>query len=96
MLLHLDIKEPGLEKDIGDLLEAADLWDHVVSINDYNSADLLKSPKFHRLVYKAPGLGNRLDMDPETVRQALAKPGSMIMVDDPGSPPVNSNAKFRA
>ncbi len=84
MLLHLDIKEPGLEQDIARLLDAGDLWDHVVSINDYNSAGLRRNPKFKPLGYKAPGLQEgRLDMDPQKVREALARPGNMIMVDDP-------------
>lgn len=84
MLLHLDIKEPGLEQDIARLLDAADIWDHVVAINDYNSAQLRKNPKFKPLSYKAPGLDEgRLDMDPAKVKAALAKPGNMIMVDDP-------------
>ena len=33
MLLHLDVKEPGLKGDIAKLLDAADVWDHVVAIN---------------------------------------------------------------
>lgn len=84
MLLHLDIKEPGLEADIARLLEAADLWDHVVEVNDYNAAGLRKHPRLKRLAYKASGLQEgRLDMDPDKVSEALGKPGNMIMVDDP-------------
>lgn len=84
MLLHLDIKEPGLEEDIAGLLDAADLWDHVVEVNEYNSVELRKNPKLMRLAYKAFGLQERrLDMDPDKVREALAKAGNMIMVDDP-------------
>ncbi len=84
MLLHLDIKEPGLQEQIAELLDAADIWDQVVSINDYNSAELRKNPKYRPLAYKVPGMyDGRLDMDPSAVRAALAKPGNMIMVDDP-------------
>jgi Glycerophosphoryl diester phosphodiesterase family len=84
MLLHLDIKEPGLQEQIAKLLDAGDMWDQVVSINNYNSAALRRNPKFKPLAYKAPGLDDgRLDMDPAAVRAALAKPGNMIMVDDP-------------
>ncbi len=43
-----------------------------------------QNPKFKALAYKTFGLGEgRLDMDPSQVRKALAKPGNMIMVDDP-------------
>jgi glycerophosphoryl diester phosphodiesterase len=84
MLLHLDVKEPGLEDDIARQLDDADMWDHVVSINTYNTARLRQHPKFKPLAYKGPGLSEkRLDMDPDAVRAQLARPGQMIMVDDP-------------
>ena len=84
MLLHLDIKEPGLEQDIARLLDAADAWDQVVAVNEYNAAELRKNPKLKLLTYKVSGLDEgRLDMDPDQVKGALAKPGNMIMVDDP-------------
>jgi hypothetical protein len=84
MLLHLDVKEPGLEEDIAKLLEAADVWDHIVEINQWNATALRKSPKAHRLAYKAFGWQEgRMDVNPGKVRDGLAKPGNMIMVDDP-------------
>ncbi len=84
MLLHLDVKEPGLEDDIARLLEEADAWEHVVSINTYNSSRLRQHPNFKPLAYKGPGLGDqRRDMDPAAVQAQLARPGQMIMVDDP-------------
>ncbi len=84
MLLHLDVKEPGLEEDIAKLLDAADMWDHVVEINVWNATALRKNPKAHRLAYKAFGWQEgRMDMNPERVREGLAKAGNMIMVDDP-------------
>ena len=84
MLLHLDVKEPGLEDDIAKLLDAADAWDHIVEINTWNATTLRKNPKAQRLAYKAFGWQEgRMDMNPEKVRGGLAKPGNMIMVDDP-------------
>jgi|GEM_PF-3368925 len=84
MLLHLDVKEPGLEDDIARQLEEADAWDHVVSINTYNTARLRQHPKLKLLKYKGPGLSEqRRDMDPVAVQAQLARPGQMIMVDDP-------------
>lgn len=53
MLLHLDVKEPGLEEDIARLLDAADVWDHIVEINEGNATALRKNPHAHRLAYKA-------------------------------------------
>lgn len=52
MLLHLDIKEPGLEEQITRMLEEADLWEQVVHINDYNSSVLRRDPRFTPLDYK--------------------------------------------
>lgn len=84
MLLHLDIKEPGLEDEIARMLDAADVWDHVVEINTANAAALRNNPKARRLTYKAFGWQEgRMDLNPDRVRTGLAKPGAMIMVDDP-------------
>lgn len=84
MLLHLDLKEPGLADDVARWLDAADCWDHVVSINASNAGRLLTDARFHPLRYKVPGLyDGRQDMDPEAVTAALRQPGEMILVDDP-------------
>jgi hypothetical protein len=84
MLLHLDLKEPELQQDVANVLEAEDLWDHVVSINRANADELRQDPRYRPLRYKAPGLyPRRLDLDPDALRAALEKPGEMILVDDP-------------
>jgi len=84
MLLHLDVKEPGLEPDIARLLDAADAWDHVVEINPGNAAELRQNEKAHCMAYKAFGWqSGRMDLDPELVRDGLALPGELLMVDDP-------------
>ncbi|MCZ7640767.1 MAG: glycerophosphodiester phosphodiesterase family protein [Verrucomicrobia bacterium] len=85
MLLHLDLKEPGLESEIARWLEAADCWDHVVAVNTPNATALRADPRLRPLLrYKAPGLyEGRLDLDPEAVQAALNQPGDMILVDDP-------------
>ncbi len=84
MLLHLDVKEPNLDDELASLLESADAWDHVVAVNTQNAAKLAQHPKLKLLRYKGPGLyENRRDVDPESVNAQLARPGEMIMVDDP-------------
>ncbi len=84
MLLHLDIKEAGLEERVAQMLDEAGAWDLVVYINDYNSARLRANPRYSPLTYKGPGLyDRRMDMDPDAVRRQLALPGQLIMVDDP-------------
>ena len=72
MLLHLDVKEPGLEDDIARQFDDADAWDHVVSINTYNTARLRTHPKLKLLAYKGPGLSEaRRDMEPDAVQAQL-------------------------
>jgi glycerophosphoryl diester phosphodiesterase len=84
MLLHLDIKRPGLEADISRMLDEADAWDHVVAVNTSTAPALARDPRVKLLAYKGPGLyDGRKDLDPEAVRAQLARPGQMIMVDDP-------------
>jgi len=83
MLLHLDIKEPGLEADIAALLDQADAWDHIVSVNLYNATNILQNPKLNLLKYKTGLFEGRRDMDPAAVHAALPAPGEMIIVDDP-------------
>jgi hypothetical protein len=43
MLLHLDVKEPGLQEAIARMFDQADMWDHVVEVNGGN-ADRLRPP----------------------------------------------------
>jgi Glycerophosphoryl diester phosphodiesterase family len=83
MLLHLDIKEPGLESDIAQFLEAADVWDHIVALNTENGPHLLKHPNVKLLAYKKGLYEKRLDVDPRAVKEALTRPGQMVIVDDP-------------
>lgn len=83
MLLHLDLKEPGLEAEVAQWLDAADAWDHVVQINESNAAGLRKSPRVKLLPYSVPGLyEGRQDWDQSAVAQAVGASG-MILVDDP-------------
>ncbi|MFN3650228.1 MAG: glycerophosphodiester phosphodiesterase family protein [Armatimonadota bacterium] len=84
MLLHLDVKEPGLDAEIARMLDQARAWEHVVGVNVATAPDLARDPRVKPLAYKGPGLfEGRRDLDPEAVRAQLARPGAMVMVDDP-------------
>jgi hypothetical protein len=84
MLLHLDLKEPGLEPGVARLLDVTDTWDHVVSVNRSNATNLLQHPKLRLLEYKGPGLyDGRKDVDPASIEAILTQPGQMLLVDDP-------------
>jgi len=84
MLLHLDVKEPELDGQIGVMLDGADMWDHVTAVNSTTAPTLAKDPRVKPLRFKGPGIyADRKDVDPEAVRAQLAQPGQAIMVDDP-------------
>jgi glycerophosphoryl diester phosphodiesterase len=84
MLLYLDVKDTGLDEPIARMLTEADAWDHVVGLNRTTAPGLAKDPRVKLLSFKGPGLyEQRKDVDPESVRAQLARPGQMVMVDDP-------------
>lgn len=76
MLLHLDIKEPGLDAAIAALLDASDTWDHIVHINVYNSQALRASPQLRLLGYK--GWDHEAGQTAASRRAFLAKPAPMV------------------
>ena len=83
MLLHLDVKLPGLDEDIARILEEADMWDHVVAINTETLPKLLKDPRLKLLRYKGAAYEARRDLDPAAVREVLAQPGQLLILEDP-------------
>jgi hypothetical protein len=83
-LIHLDIKRPGLDQAIADLLTRMDLWDHVAYCNEDNAGVILQDPRLRLLRYKGPGLyADHSDVIPGAVAAALKKPGDGVIVDDP-------------
>ena len=85
LLLHLDIKQSGLDQQVGELLAAADLWPHVVYINRSTGGSLLTHSDYRPLGWKARAAlyENRRDLDPADVQATLNRPGEMVIVDDP-------------
>src|SRR5262249_12327755 len=83
ILLHLDVKEPGLDDEVARMLEAADMWDHVVALNLGTLPKLKTNPKIKLLRYKGGIYESRLDLDPEAVKSALGKPGQLLILEDP-------------
>lgn len=83
-LMHLDIKQPGLDQAIADLLTKMDMWDQVAYCNAYNSDVILRDARLKVRRYKAPGLyGDRSEVFPDAIATALKKPGDGVIVDDP-------------
>lgn len=83
-LMHLDIKRPGLDEAIADLLSRLDMWDHVAYCNEDNAAAILRDPRLKLRRYKAPGLyADHSDVFPDVIAAALRNPGDGLIVDDP-------------
>jgi Glycerophosphoryl diester phosphodiesterase family len=83
-LIHLDIKRPGLDTAIAELLTRMDLWDQVAYCNTQNGAVILRDPRLRLRRYKAPGLySDRSEVFPNAIAAALKKPGDGLIVDDP-------------
>lgn len=82
-LLHLDIKEPGLQADITRMLDAADVWDHVVEINNYNSDQIRSDPRVKRIPYRG---WVPVAVQPAALRAFLdeaRRDGKMVICEDP-------------
>jgi hypothetical protein len=83
-LMHLDIKRPGLDKAIAELLTRMDLWDHVAYCNPETGGVILRDPRLRLRRYKAPGLySDRAEVFPDAIAAALKRPGDGLIVDDP-------------
>lgn len=82
-LLHLDIKRPGFDRAIADLLERMDLWDHVAYCNQENGGVLLRDPRLQLRSYKAGLYLDHSEVFPDAIVTALKKPGNGVIVGDP-------------
>src|SRR5205809_462539 len=82
-LMHLDIKRPGLDKAIADLLTRMDVWDHVGYCNTETGGVILRDPRLKLRRYKAGLYSDRSEVFSDAVTAALKKPGDGVIVDDP-------------
>lgn len=83
MLIHLDVKEPGLQDEIMRMLDEADMWDHIVEVNGGNADRLRPHAKVRLLPYKGWWPEGKFADDPDAARDCLSKPGRMVFTKDP-------------
>lgn len=84
MLIHLDVKEPGLQDEIGRMLDEADMWDHIVEVNAGNAERLREHPKVKLIPYKGWFPDNVKRPGDPGVAEFLARDGGMVFVkNDP-------------
>ncbi|MBI1902630.1 MAG: glycerophosphodiester phosphodiesterase family protein [Planctomycetia bacterium] len=83
-LIHLDIKRPGLDRAIAELLTKMEMWDHVAYCNETNAGVIVQDSRLRLCRYKGPGLfEDRGDVDPGVIAEMLKRPGDGLIVDDP-------------
>jgi hypothetical protein len=83
-LMHLDIKVPGIDRAIAELLTRMDLWDHVAYCNEENGGVIVRDPRLKLCRYKAPSLyPDRSEVFPDAIAAARKKPGDGLLVEDP-------------
>ena len=82
-LMHLDIKRPGLDKAIAELLTKMDLWDHVGYCNTDHGGVILKDERYKPRRYKGGLYLDRGEVFPEAIAAVLKMPGDGVIVDDP-------------
>jgi len=82
-LMHLDIKRPGLDKAIAELLTKMDLWDHVGYCNTDHGGVILKDERYQPRRYKGGLYLDRGEVFPEAIAAVLKNPGDGVIVDDP-------------
>ena len=82
-LMHLDIKRPGLDKAIAELLTKMDLWDHVGYCNTDHGGVILKDERYMPRRYKGGLYLDRGEVFPDAIAAILKMPGDGVIVDDP-------------
>ena len=92
MVVHLDIKIPGMDHEMLAELRKADMLDQVAGFSDYNS-EAFKKANIAGMSWKGSLMGH--DTDPREASAVLKQPGNGLMMDDPraaltamGKPPV--------
>jgi hypothetical protein len=93
-LMHLDIKRPGLDQAIAELLTKMDLWDHVGYCNTDHGGVILKDERYKPRRYKGGLYLDRGEVFPDAIAAVLKKPGDGVIVDDPRGVAVALGRKF--
>jgi hypothetical protein len=82
-LMHLDIKRPGLDAAIADLLTRMDLWDHVAYCSTDTAGAIVRDPRYVPRRYKGGLYLDRGEVFPDAIAAVLKRPGDGVIVDDP-------------
>lgn len=82
-LIHLDIKVPGIDRQVHDLLVEMGLLENVVTVNEYNSEQVRADPRIEVLPSQGSLIHGNNDYDAKAVREHVARrPKGTLLVDD--------------
>ncbi len=82
-LIHLDIKVPGVDRQVHDLLATMNLFENVVTVNDYNSDQVRADSRIKVLPSQGSLIHGNNDYDAEAVHEHLKRrPQGTLLVDD--------------
>ena len=93
MLLHLDVKEPGLEDELIRLLDEADLWRHLVEVNAGNAERIRNHARVVLLRYKG-WLPQGTVPDWAAIERFMRQDGDMIFCKRDPALAVETRKKF--
>lgn len=82
-ILHLDVKQAGIDREVGAMLDRTNMWDHIAHCNDYNADVILHDRRYRPRQYKGELYESHGEVDPLRIAALLSKPGDDVIVDDP-------------
>lgn len=82
-LVHLDLKRPGMDGKIAQLLDQLAMWDHVVAAPADSGAAVTGDHRYRAAKYKRQLYEDDHDVNPVEIAKVLSLPGDAVMVDDP-------------
>jgi len=85
ILIHLDVKEAGLQEDLIQLIDDADIWDHLVEVNAGHADKIRNHPKVQLIPYKGWFPENN---NPESHANFMKQPGRMVFLKKDPTPAV--------
>ena len=81
-LVHVDVKTPGISKEILDAFREADMLDHIIGYGAAN-CEAFRAAAIPEIAFKGSTLGTHCDFDQGAGAKLLDRPGQVIFLDDP-------------
>ena len=83
-LIHLDIKESGVDTEVALMLDVLDMWDHVVISNNGNSSAIINNPSYKPSIENYVSLyEGRRETDKNVINTVVQSNYDAFMIEDP-------------